>query len=258
MDADRGLELLRKSVRAAISSERTLSVAYSGGLDSSILAAVAGECAKVHCYTCAVRGSFDAQNVRNRAASESLDLTVIELLEQEIPEMVRQASAVLATSNPTNLAYTIPVLVVVRESRDRLIMTGHGADELFGGYQKYVASPNPEQLMADDLKKMLQEARAMTVAASAVGKRIAFPFVSEQLMEFSRSLPLDRKINASGKKVLLRDVARMLNLPSSDLPKKAAQYSSGVLKEMKRQARSEGLSLSDWTSNLAGSSRRSA
>jgi hypothetical protein len=78
------------------------------------------------------------------------------------------------------------------------------------------------------------------------------------MIEYMKSLPVDRKVSASGRKILLREVARMLDLQSHDIPKKAAQYSSGVLKEMRKLARSEGVSLSDWTSHLSDNRERSS
>jgi len=258
MDATGALGLLRKSVGETVSGKAAVSVAYSGGLDSSVLAAVAKEYTRVHCYTCVVRGSFDARNARSRAESESLDLTVIELTTEDIPGIALEASTVLGTSNPTQLAYTVPVLVALKGSKEQLMLAGHGADELFGGYAKYVAAHDPEQMMADDLDKMLREGEAIANAAIALGKRAAFPFVSREMIEYMKSLPVDRKVSASGRKILLREVARMLDLQSHDIPKKAAQYSSGVLKEMRKLARSEGVSLSDWTSHLSDNRERSS
>lgn len=258
MDANVALELLRKSVEAAISEEATVSVAYSGGLDSSILTALAKEFATVRCYTCVVPGSFDSRNAKSRAESEDVDLTVIELRAEEIPEIAREASDLLQTSNPTQLAYTIPVLAVLKGSREKLVLVGHGADELFGGYAKYASAQDPKSMMADDLDKMLNEAEAVATAAASLGKKIAFPFASSEVVEFSKSLPLDRMISASERKILLREVAKLLGLPSRDLPKKAAQYSSGVLREMRRLAKAEGMSLSDWAAHLLESRERSS
>ena len=258
MEAIGALGLLRKSVEEIISGEDAVSVAYSGGLDSSILATVAKEFTTVHCYTCVVHGSFDARNAKSRAESESLDMTLIELTTEEIPGITLEASTLLGTSNPTQLAYTVPVLVALKGSRERLMLAGHGADELFGGYAKYVTAKNPEQMMADDLDKMLREGGAIARAAVALGKRAAFPFVSRELIRYTRSLPVDRKVSASGRKILLREVAELLDLQSHDFPKKAAQYSSGVLKEMRKLARTEGVSLSDWTSHLPDKCERSS
>jgi len=258
MEATAALDLLRKSFEDFISGETAVSVAYSGGLDSSIVAAVAKGFAEVRCYACVVRGSFDARNAKGRAEAESLDLVIVELTAEGVASIMRETAEVLGTSNPTQLAYTIPILTVLKESRERLMLAGNGADELFGGYAKYASVRNPTKMMAEDLDKMLREGDRLRKAATAMGKRIEFPFVSDELVEFSRSLPLDRKISTSQRKVLLREVAKLLDLPSQNLPKKAAQYSSGVLKEMERLAKADGKSLAEWTRSLTESRGRSS
>lgn len=258
MEVAEALGLLRKSTEATISGEDAVAVAYSGGLDSSVVASIAGEFAKIRCYTCVVRGSFDARNVKARAESESLELILVELTAKDIPAIVDETADMLGTSDPMPLAYTIPVLAVLKEARERLVLAGHGADEMFGGYAKYASVRNPALMMAEDLDKMLREGERLKKAANTLGKRIGFPFVSKELIEFSRSLPLDRKVTPLERKILLREIARMLGLPSHDLPKKAAQYSSGVLKEMERLAKADGRSLADWTRSLAQKHGRSS
>ena len=257
MEATEAIDLLRESTRKIASGQPHVSVAYSGGLDSSVIAAIAREFATVHCYACAVEGSFDAGNAASRAESESLDFTLIPLNTGQMPSIVREAVELLQTLNPLQLAYTIPILTVLKESTENLVLAGNGADELFGGYAKYASAKDPSKLMADDIDKMLQEGERLKAAAIHFKKHIGFPFASEKLMAFSRSLPLDRKITPFTRKVILREVARNLGLPSHNLPKKAAQYSSGTLKEMEKLARAEGISLSEWTRRIAGATGRS-
>jgi len=258
MVTTKALSFLRRSTADIISGETKVSVAYSGGLDSSIVAAVAREFATVRCYTCFVTGSHDARTVGDRAKSESLDLVVTELTSADVPMIVRETVEMLGTSNPMQVAYTIPIFAALKESQEKLMLTGSGADELFGGYAKYSKSNDPSQMMEEDLRKMLCEGEALTEIACTMGKSIGFPFVSEEMIRFSRALPFEEKISSSERKVLLRDVARLLGLPSHDLPKKAAQYSSGVLREMKRQAKSNHKSLADWTRSLTDDRGRSS
>jgi asparagine synthase (glutamine-hydrolysing) len=183
---------------------------------------------------------------------------MIGLTPEAIPKIVSEASISLGTSDPIQLAYTIPVLVALKESREKLMLGGHGADELFGGYAKYSSAENPELMMSVDLEKMLVECSAIAKVATSLGKRIEFPFASPEMIACVKSVPLDKKVSASARKILLREVAELLDLRSQSHPKKAAQYSSGVLKEMKKLARTEGKSLSDWTRCLADGRERSS
>jgi asparagine synthase (glutamine-hydrolysing) len=161
------------------------------------------------------------------------------------------ASRALGTAEPMPIAYSIPTLKVIEESKCRLVLAGNGADELFGGYSKYLASKNPREAMDADIEKMLSEADLIKRWAASRGKRAGFPFAREEVHEFSASVPLSKKIDGTDRKVILRDAARLLGLPSDDRPKKAAQYSSGVLKLMRGLAREEGRSLADWTKSIS-------
>ena len=112
--------------------------------------------------------------------------------------------------------------------------------------------------MADDLQKAMRETTLLKTWAETVGKRMGFPFTHTDVVTFSNSIPLRLKIEGGERKVILKEVARLLNLPSSERPKKAAQYSSGVMRMMEKSAISKGLSLHDWMLSVMEQSRRSA
>jgi asparagine synthase (glutamine-hydrolysing) len=59
-----------------------------------------------------------------------------------------------------------------------------------------------------------------------------FPFSDERIVSLALSMPLDFKIKEETRKLVLRRAAYQLGLPQdiAEIPKKAAQYSSGVLK----------------------------
>ena len=246
MDAEELLESLRDSVRATIEGRAEVAVAYSGGVDSSIIASLAGERAEVKCYSCAMEGSPDSRNVRSYAEADGLSLEVMDLPSDDLKRYVGVASRIMGSTNPMQVAYTIPVLVVVDGTSEELLLVGSGADELFGGYAKYESAKDPRSQMDADLAKMLVEKEALTAFARDQGKTIGYPFATQAMIELAGSMPLERKLNESGRKIILREVARLLGLSAHDRPKKAAQYSSGVLREMERMARSERVHIADW------------
>jgi asparagine synthase (glutamine-hydrolysing) len=240
------LNALRESITSAIGKERTVAVAYSGGLDSSLIARLAKESAEVKCYTCAMAGSFDANYALGFAAEDGLDLTMIVVGRESLGGLVARTGLLLNSDDPVRIAYTIPVICVLERCAETTVLVGSGADELFGGYAKYSTATDPTAIMRSDLSKMLVEDNALRMVAKALGKRLESPYVSEATLAYSASLPLNLKISGNHRKVLLRRAAASLGLHSHDRPKKAAQYSSGIMKEMKRQAASSHASLSDW------------
>jgi asparagine synthase (glutamine-hydrolysing) len=240
------LTALRESITSAIGKDRTVAIAYSGGLDSSLIARLAKESAEVKCYTCAMAGSHDADHALGFAAEDDLDLTMIMLGRESVGGLVARTGMLLNSDDPVRIAYTIPLICVLERCAETTVLVGSGADELFGGYAKYSTATNPTAIMRSDLSKMLVEDNALRTVAKALGKRLESPFVSEATLAFSASIPMSLKISGNDRKVLLRKAAASLGLTSHDRPKKAAQYSSGLMKEMKRQAASSDVSLSDW------------
>lgn len=225
-----------------------VAVAYSGGLDSSVIARLASEFAAVRCYACAMAGSFDADHTPGFAAEEKMDLTMIEIKSESLKSMVTRMGALLDSDDPVRIAYTMPVVAVIERCQERTVLVGSGADELLGGYAKYVSAAHPLAMMRSDLDKMLSEDRVLRRAASSLSKRLESPFASERVVSMCAQLPMGQKIAGNERKILLRSVAQTLGLPSHKRQKKAAQYSSGIMREMKRQARRDGMTLSEWVS----------
>lgn len=250
MDEEMLLDALRTAIRAVIGDEERATIAYSGGIDSSIVAALAKEVCGVRCMTCAAEGSFDALNAEGRATEEGLSFAMIEITADELADGVAMASRALGTADPVAISYTIPTLRVIESSDDRLVLAGNGADELFGGYSRYTRVQDPLGAMKEDIGKMMYEAAKLSQWATSRGKRAGFPFARDEVRVFSETVPLDRKIRGADRKMILMDVARLLGLPSFSRPKKAAQYSSGVLKLMRQSARGEGKTLADWTRSI--------
>ena len=250
-DANDLLTVLRLSVSRAISGESRVAVAYSGGLDSSLVASLAKEFAVVQCYTCGFSASFDSRNAKAFAEKEGLSVELITPTRSELLSLVAEAALIMDTTDPVRIAYTVPLLCVLDHSKETRILAGNGADELFGGYAKYGGSSDPRGMMSRDLEKALFEGNLLSSAARGLGKELGLPFASEELRAFAARTDLDKKIGGGGRKIILRQVAELLGLPSHSRPKKAAQYSSGVMKEMRRESEQQGLRLSDWTSRIA-------
>lgn len=251
MDADGLLKLFRVSVKECIASSRSVAVAYSGGVDSAVVERVAREFAATTGYTCAVRGSHDHARAPLMAAESGVDLRLVDLDRHGLVELVGKACRVLGTDDPLRVAYSVPILCVIDACEEAVLLVGSGADELFGGYAKYLDHEDPESAMASDIKKMQMENELLREYAKSVGKELGAPFVSEALVSFARGLPTARKLGGGERKIVLREAAKALGVLSHDAPKKAAQYSSGVMREMRRMSKEEGKELRAWTAEAA-------
>ncbi|TFG67913.1 MAG: hypothetical protein E4H25_06770 [Methanomassiliicoccus sp.] len=252
------IDALRAAVEECIGQEPEVAVAYSGGLDSSIINSLATEVASTSRYTCAVRESPDDRLVREMVNEQRIPPTVIVLSEPRLIAHVREAAYALNTTNPVQIAYSIPILAVLSSAKEWLILAGSAADELFGGYAKYMKEEDPTIQMGIDLEKALEEIEKLTEMASSKGKTIRFPFASRQVIDLASDIPLKRKIDGDGRKIILRQAAKQLGIEAHDRPKKAAQYSSGIMKEMERLARRDGLDIKSWVEDKVSSDHRTS
>ena len=215
-----------------------------------MVAELASELSKTKCYSVAVPGSHDARTVVANADEEGRELELVSMTDSGLHVLAAKAAALLEDASPVAVGYTIPLLAVVERANEMLILAGNGADELFGGYAKYLTSSEPEQQMRGDLEKAMGEAAALAGYASGLGKRIEFPFLDEEVRNLAASIPLDRKMQGASRKVVLREAAGQLSLPSQHRPKKAAQYSTGILRRMEELAKADGKSVGSWIASL--------
>lgn len=227
-----------------------VAVAYSGGLDSSLIAKLASGGAGAVCYSCAAEGSSDAKHVTEHGLADRLEVRVISVNASEMPSIVSKTARAIDSADPVTIAYSIPTLVVLERSEEKGVLAGNGADELFGGYAKYSGNAHFESMMEQDLVKSMGEAERLMAFADSMGKRIRFPFLTERVVATAKDIPVSQKITGSTRKSMLREVGRLAGLADPERPKKAAQYSSGTLKMMRSLAKTEHLSLEEWVSRV--------
>lgn len=249
MDAEGFLKALDESTAAAIGRESKAAVAYSGGVDSALVAHFAAKHCDAILYTCGTDGSPDLREAGRTA--QGLRRNVIVLAETDVARLAAEAAHILGTTAPVPVSYTIPVLSVLQSAEEALVLVGCGADELFGGYAKYAAMADPSAAMSRDLDKMIGETERLKDHAMKSGKRLEAPFTGRAVVDFALRVPVAHKLGTEGRKLVLRDAAKRLGLEAHDRPKKAAQYSSGVLKTMERMAKREGRTIGEWTAGLA-------
>ena len=239
------------AVSDSIGNREVVAVAYSGGLDSSLVADVARQKADIRCYTACTASSYDHAHAAIFAEEQGLHTTITTLTDDEVLAMARLAAGILRKTDAVEISYTIPLLTVLVRASEDLVLTGSVADELFGGYAKYAASSDAEDGMRVDLEKALSEYNLMREYAKKCNKILASPFADPRTIKAADTIPFERKIGLAGRKLALRELAQAAGLSCHDRPKKASQYSSGVMKAIQRLAREDGTTLAEWTENLS-------
>ncbi len=237
-------DLLKDSVLATL--EDKVSVSFSGGIDSTLIASVAREAADVKLYTVGMIGAKDVLCSDEVAKILSLPIENILMDEKEILETFDKCYN-LVPNNILKVELLVPVYKAAQKASEQgqeLILFGAGAEELFVGYERYYHYLEEGK----DLDKILQE-EFRTLDKREIGwiNKICrefsiearYPFHNRKLADFVFSVPLERRMeNRELKKGLLREAATLLQIPSVSLKRKkqAMQYGSGIHKVLMRHA----------------------
>jgi asparagine synthase (glutamine-hydrolysing) len=237
-------EALERSIRKR--SYKPCAIAFSGGLDSSLLA---GVCKNATLYSVGMAGSHDIQQTKKAAQllglqdNLHLHMITIEELESAIPYVIKA----IESTDPLMVSIALPLYFASKyASIDglRVIMSGQGADELFAGYKRY-GSLNPEDLqkaLRIDLDNIaqnnLERDDAVTMANSV---ELRVPYLDIKVIELALSISPELKIHNGIRKYILRQAAS--NILPDELAwkdKKAAQYSTGIYSAIEKLAGKNG------------------
>jgi asparagine synthase (glutamine-hydrolysing) len=234
--------LIRTSVKARATGRRRVAVAFSGGLDSSIVALCAAEHSKVVACTVSTETSADTKVARDAAGVLGVEFAGMVVNDKRLREELRDVALPFEPTQMDSSLWCIysTTARLASESGAEVVMLGQLADELFGGYAKYEAAlrksghAEADKMMSEDVAQCGMRGFIRDEAACRRWCEPRFPFAEQELAMFGESLPASFKIRNGVRKAVLREAARILGLPEelASRPKKAAQYSSGVMKSL--------------------------
>ena len=245
---------LKKAI-VEMSPSENVGVLFSGGLDSSIVAALLAQNCPVTLYTVGTEGSYDLLAGQQAASLMNLPWQGIIIEEEEliaaIPEMVKIAGTV----NPIIISFEIPLYFVSKRAPESHLFSGQGADELFAGFARYfdmVDSQREEQMDVDMAKLLTETIAHETAIAKNFHKEVHYPYLHPMVMEMVREMPMEEKMNGDVRKAVLREVGRNIGLGEvAERKKKAAQYGSGSMRAIKVVAKKRGTTVRSLILELA-------
>jgi asparagine synthase (glutamine-hydrolysing) len=179
--------------------------------------------------------------------------------------VVKKVVGLIEEPDPVKVAVGIPFYWTAEKTADagfKILLAGQGADELFGGYQRYVneylsnGEETARKTMFTDVSKLHEnniERDRKICAYHDVELRL--PFASFPIAQFAVSLPVDVKIGktlSSLRKLVLRKAAENMGLPPSiaEKPKRAVQYATGVNGALKKLAEKNKNTVADYVNKL--------
>ncbi len=236
-------------------------IAFSGGLDSALVAKVAkNNGLEPKLISVGLKGQQELEHAEKTAESFGLRVTIRELTSSEILNSLPMVVEIIETTDPVIVGISVPIYFACQKAKEmglNYLAVGQLSDELFGGYGKFedIALQDGPHILGREMFDSVVAASAKDFdpgdkLAVAAGLELCSPFAYLPFVEYALKLPATLRVRlADGnviRKHVLRRLAARLKLPDSvvDRPKKAVQYSSGVQKVLLKEAKRQGMSLS--------------
>ena len=264
---------LEEAVFKRLNTVRDVGACLSGGLDSSLVAAIAARFLKdkgqrLHTYSIGMEGSPDLAHARLVATHigsihHEHVVTAEECL-AVIPEVVKAIESFDITTVRASVGNYLVGRLVARETPTvKVVLNGDGADEILGGYLYMRAAPDDAAFEAET-SRLLAEIHRYDVLRSersmaAHGLESRSPFLDRQFVSVARSIPttLLRPSEDCIEKMILRHAFSKTNLlPDCVLLRRKEAFSDGISRaekswfEMARDA-GESASADGWQKKAA-------
>jgi asparagine synthase (glutamine-hydrolysing) len=249
-------------------------VAFSGGLDSSLVAFLANKLGvKVNLLHVSLENQDETGEAIEAAEALNLPLQVDLFKESDMERILPMVVKLIEEADPIKASIGVPFYWVAEKAAEagfKVLLAGQGADELFGGYQRYVrecckdGGEAARTTMFNDVVRIHESNLERDLKITSFHDvELRVPFGSYDLAEFALSLPVELKIENKPdtlRKLVLRKMASNAGLPSAiaDKPKKAVQYSTGINNSIKRIAKNHEKSITEYVNELFQLSRSTA
>lgn len=238
-------ELAAKLVRAALAdsiavrvdTDLPVGVILSGGVDSSLtLLHVLQMHPDCVAFTIGAPGSVDHRYARRLTRELGVPHEVIELRPRDIRLAdIREAirvSELTEYGDIINAVVSVPLFRRIHERGIKVVLSGDGSDELFGGYPMYyeIGPAASRRLFLHKIRNLCRtELQRLDRASMGHGVELRVPFLDPSLVELAMRLPIDLKMRDGQEKWIIRHAFEDL-LPGyiRRRPKDMLSYSTGL------------------------------
>ncbi|MDH5482509.1 MAG: asparagine synthetase B [Candidatus Bathyarchaeota archaeon] len=254
--------LLQQSINMRISGLKEVAVAFSGGLDSSVIAILAKKTrADVHLIHVSLEGQPETGQAKIAANELKLPLHVCLFEEDDVKSTLPEVLRLIEEPDLVKLSVGIPFYWTAKKAAEmglKVMLAGQGADELFGGYRRYIdtyllyGGEEARKKMFEDTSSLYETNLERDLKICDFHNvELRLPFATYKMAKFAIDLPIKVKIEPKHdclRKLVLRQVAENLGLPKLTVkkPKKAIQYATGVNNALQRLVKKQGMSLKEY------------
>jgi len=244
-------EALEESVKSHLMTDVPYGVLLSGGLDSSLISAITQKFAarriedndlaeawwpKVHSFACGLAGSPDLVAAKTVADSIGTTHHSVIFTEQEGIDALKEVIYHLETYDVTTIRASTPMYLMARKIKAmgiKMVLSGEGADEIFGGYLYFHKAPNAKEFH-EELNRKLDRLHKFDClrankSMSAWGIEARVPFLDKNFMDVAMRINPEDKMCGNGvmEKAILRESFEGY-LPKEILWRQKEQFSDGV------------------------------
>lgn len=242
---------LEKSVKTHLMSDVPYGVLLSGGLDSSLTAAIAKMYASkrvetegqqdawyptLHSFAIGLEGSPDLAASRKVADQIGTVHHEVTFTVQEGLDAIKDVIYHLETYDITTIRASTPMYLlsrVIKSMGIKMVLSGEGADEIFGGYLYFHKAPSAKAFHEESVRKLstlyLYDCLRANKSLAAWGVEGRVPFLDKEFMDVAMRLNPQAKMCGNGKieKHILRETFEDY-LPHEVAWRQKEQFSDGV------------------------------
>ena len=242
---------LEDAVKRQLMSDVPYGVLLSGGLDSSVISAVARKYAprrvetdgkqdawwpRLHSFAVGLKGAPDLAKAREVADYIGTVHHEINYTIQEGLDAIRDVIYFIETYDVTTVRASTPMYLLARVIKSmgiKMVLSGEGADEVFGGYLYFHKAPTPQAFHEETVRKLsklhLYDCLRANKSLSAWGVEGRVPFLDKEFLDVAMRLNPSAKMcpgNTIEKRIVREAFADML--PESVAWRQKEQFSDGV------------------------------
>ncbi len=244
-------EALETSVKGQMMSDVPYGVLISGGLDSSLIAAIASKYRKkrvesgdteeawwprLHSFAVGLTDSPDLKYAKKVADYIGTVHHEIIFTIQEGFDAIKDVIYHLETFDVTTIRAATPMYLMARKIKSmgiKMVLSGEGSDEVFGGYLYFHKAPNKQEFYEETIRKLFMLSKydclRANKATAAWGVETRVPFLDRDFLDFAMSFDPEEKMCTGDKieKYVLRKAFDGY-IPDEILWRQKEQFSDGV------------------------------
>ncbi len=244
-------EALEAAVHRQLMSDVPYGVLLSGGLDSSVTSAIAKKYAEkrvesddtkeawwpqLHSFSVGLEGSPDLAAAQKVADYIETVHHEIKFTIQEGLDAIKDVVYNLETYDVTTIRASTPMYLMARVIKSmgiKMVLSGEGADELFGGYLYFHKAPSPIDFHEETVRKLdklhMYDCLRANKSLAAWGIEGRVPFLDKEFMDVAMRInPKDKMINGERMEKWVVRKAFEDMLPESVTWRQKEQFSDGV------------------------------